>query len=71
MIPDSDCLLARFASSNANDTFHGTHKNFSITDLARLGRLDNRVHCGGGRIWVADCYNRRVQLFGYKPEVQP
>jgi hypothetical protein len=23
------------------------------------------------RIWVADSYNRRVQVFEYRPEVQP
>jgi len=31
-----------------NDALDGTHKNFPITDLARLGRFDNRVHCGSG-----------------------
>jgi hypothetical protein len=23
------------------------------------------------RIWIADSYNRRVQVFDYRPEVQP
>src|ERR1039457_3833845 len=40
---NSDRLFARFLRSNAHRGLDGTHKYFPVPDLARLGRLHDRI----------------------------
>ena len=39
----SNRLLARFFSPDSDHFFHRADKKFSVANLARLGRLDNRL----------------------------